>query len=176
MSSSFFSKLPPQEDGSVTVELALVAPILALTIIGIVDLSNAFSRKLAIEQGAHRAIEKVMQTTGVATVANTIKTEAVCQVNGMNTNGSCKSSPITEANVTVSYRLECATGATVNSTQTKTSSTEFDALSCSSGETERRYISVTVTDKYTPMFPVHFAAINADGTYHLSTTAGMRTQ
>jgi hypothetical protein len=35
---------------------------------------------------------------------------------------------------------------------------------------------VTVTDTYTPMFPIHFAGLNADGTYHLSATAGMRTQ
>ena len=31
--------------------------------IGIVDMSNAFSRKLTLEQGAQRAIEKIMQTT-----------------------------------------------------------------------------------------------------------------
>ena len=43
--------------------MALVAPIFALTVIGIVDMSNAYSRKLGAEQGAQRAIEKIMQTT-----------------------------------------------------------------------------------------------------------------
>ena len=33
--------------------------------IGVVDMSNAFGRKLALEQAAQRAIEKVMQTTAV---------------------------------------------------------------------------------------------------------------
>ena len=45
------------------IELALVAPVLALMVIGIVDMSNAFSRKLALEQGAQRASRKIMQTT-----------------------------------------------------------------------------------------------------------------
>jgi hypothetical protein len=36
---------------------------------------------------------------------------------------------------------------------------------------------VLVEDKYTPIFPVHFASFTAaDGTYHLSARAGMRTQ
>ena len=36
---------------------------------------------------------------------------------------------------------------------------------------------ITVNDKYTPMFPIHFAGLNSsDGTYHITATAGMRTQ
>ena len=38
------------------------------------------------------------------------------------------------------------------------------------------YVQVTVTDTYTPMFPIHFASFNStDHTYHLSATAGTRT-
>ena len=36
-----------------------------LMTIGVVDISNAFGRKLTLEQAAQRAIEKIMQTTGV---------------------------------------------------------------------------------------------------------------
>ena len=64
-------------------------------VVGIVDMSNAFSRKLALEQGAQRAIEKIMQTTADDTVEDTFKNEAVCQVNGTNADGTCKTSPIT---------------------------------------------------------------------------------
>ena len=45
--------------GAAVIELALVAPILAVMIIGVVDMSNGYSRKLALEQGSQRAIEKV---------------------------------------------------------------------------------------------------------------------
>src|SRR6059058_4638427 len=92
-------RLASDEHGAAVLELALVAPFLALMAIGIVDMSNAFSRKLALEQGAQRAIEKIMQTTEIDTVEGTLKTEAVCQVNGTNSDGSCKTSPITAANV-----------------------------------------------------------------------------
>ncbi len=169
--------LSANQRGAAVIELALVAPILALTVVGIVDMSNAFSRKLALEQGAQRAIEKIMQTTGEDTVAGTLKTEAVCQVNGMNTDGTCKTSPITASNVTVTYRLDCVdSGGVISSTQTSTDSDAFDLLTCSAVLKEAKYIQVAVTDKYTPMFSTHFLAFDtSDGTYHLSATAGMRT-
>jgi Flp pilus assembly protein TadG len=169
------SELRANERGAAIIELAMVAPVLALTVIGVVDMSNAFSRKLALEQGAQRAIEKVMQTTGDDTVESTIKTEVVCQVNGVNTDGTCKSTPITTSNVTVSYRLECTDSAGALTTQTSTDAVAFDAFVCPSSTKEARYIQVDVTDKYAPMFPVTFAALNSDGTYHVSATAGMRT-
>lgn len=164
--------------GGVIIELALVAPVLALLAIGIVDMSNAFSRKLGLEQGAQRAIEKIMQTTDDTTVENTLALEAVCQVNGVNPDGTCKTSPITTSNVTVTYRLECTNSAGVISSQTSTDSVLFDTFICGSGTTsEARFISVRVTDKYTPMFPLQtFAGLNSDGTYHISATAGMRQQ
>jgi hypothetical protein len=37
-------------------------------------------------------------------------------------------------------------------------------------------VQVTVTDKYAPLFPIHFAAFNtSDSTYHIAATAGTRT-
>ena len=164
--------------GAAVIEMALVAPVLALTVIGIVDMSNAYSRKLALEQGAQRAIEKIMQTTETSTVESTLTTEAVCQVNGMNADNTCKTSPITAANVTVTYRLECkdATGSIV-STSTTTDSAAFDALFCDPSQHEQRYLEVRLTDTYMPLFPIHFLSFNTgSGGYPISATAGMRTQ
>jgi len=161
--------------GAVIIELAMVAPVMALLAIGVVDMSNAFSRRLALEQGAQRAIEKIMQTTDDTTVEATLANEAVCQVNGM-TNGVCNTSPITASNVTVTYKLECTSSGGAVTTQSSTDANTFNGYTCASGSTQARYISVNVTDKYTPIFPVHFAAFNGDGTYHISTTAGMRMQ
>ena len=177
MISNLIQRLRSDDRGAAIIELALIAPVFALMTIGIVDMSNAFSRKLALEQGAQRAIEKIMQTTGQTTVEDTIKAEAVCQVNGVNADSTCKSSPITAADVTVTYRLEGTDAGGAVTTQTSTDSTAFDDFFCATGTvTEAKYIQVGVTDKYTPMFPIHFSALNGDGSYHLSATAGMRTK
>lgn len=172
-----FRKLAVDKRGVATIELALVAPTLALMAIGVVDLSNAFSRKLALEQGAQRAIEKIMQTTATSTVEDTLVTEAVCQVNGHNADGSCNTSPINASNVTVTFRLECVSSAGVISAQTSTSSSTFDSFTCSSGTMKQaRYIQIAIVDKYTPMFPAHYFGQKSDGTYHVSAIAGIRTK
>jgi len=165
-------RLARNDRGAAIIELALIAPVLALGVIGIVDISNAYSRKLAFEQGAQRAIEKIMQTTQDQTVDDTLKKEAVCQINGANTDGTCKSGVVSTSDVTVNYRLECTSGGTT------TVYTGVDAATdCSSNQKQAQYVSVTVTGTYTPMFSTHFASLNrGDGKYHLSATAGMRTQ
>ncbi len=171
-----FNRLRASERGTAIVELAIVAPFLALGVIGLVDISNAYSRKLALEQGAQRAVEKIMQTTDDSTVENTLTTEAVCQVNGMNSDGTCKTSPITASNVTVTWHLECTDSSGTMTTQSSTVAATFDAMTCPSGTAKlARYLQVGITDKYTPLFPVTFASFNSDGTYHLSATAGVRT-
>jgi Flp pilus assembly protein TadG len=171
------SRLANDRRGAAVIELALVAPVLTVLVIGIVDISNAFSRKLALEQGVQRAIERIMQTTANTTVENALATEVVCQVNGMNSDGTCKSSPITTSNVTVTFRLECTDSGGTMTTQTSTDATTFDSYNCGSGTvTEARYIEANVTDKYTPMFPITFSGLDSDGTYHISATAGMRTE
>ena len=171
-------KLLADTRGAAVVELALVVPVLLTTMVGVIDMSNAFSRKLALEQGAQRAIEKILQTTDDTTVEATLSNEVICQVNGTTTGGACKTTPIAASNVVVTYRLECKNGAGAIASQTSTVSTAFDAFVCASGTVSAaRYISVAVTDKYTPMFPIHFGSFNtSDGTYHLSATAGMRMQ
>lgn len=142
------------ERGVATIELALFAPILAGMVIGVVDMSNAYSRKLACEQAAQRAIEKVMQTTGEDTPAQTIIDEASAQAN------------IDPSKVTVNYRLEC----------NQVHIADYDA-ECATGETEARYIEVQVSDVYQPMFPIHFASYDSGaGGYRISAKAGMRTQ
>jgi Flp pilus assembly protein TadG len=155
--------LAGEERGAAIIELAFVAPVLALMTIGVVDLSNGFSRKLQLEQGAQRAIEKVMQTTGVLSVENTIKSEVVCQVNGTNADGTCKTSPITTDNVTVTHRVEC------NGTL------EADG-DCEDDQTESVWIKVTVWSEYKPLFPMKFSGVEANGKYRIEATSGMRTQ
>jgi Flp pilus assembly protein TadG len=163
--------------GAAVIEMALIAPVLALGVIGIVDVSNAYSRKLALEQGAQRAVEKIMNTTENASVESTLANEVQCQVNGSTTSGgvtTCNTSPT--QTITVTWRLDCTTGGVTVSTST-TDSAAYDALVAACASTTRAgYVQVTVTDKYSPLFPIHFAAFNiSDSTYHVSATAGVRT-
>ncbi len=156
-------------DGAALIELAMVAPVLALLTVGVVDLSNGFGRKLLLEQGAQRAVEKVMQTTGVLNVENTVINEVLCQVNGTNQDGSCKSAPLTAANVTVNHRLEC------DGVVTTTDLDGDGELDCASGQKESRWIQVVVWSDYNPVFPMHFSGVDTGGKYRIQAKAGMRT-
>jgi Flp pilus assembly protein TadG len=173
------SKLLRNQRGAAVIEMAMVAPVLALGVIGIVDVSNAYSRKLALEQGAQRAVEKIMNTTDDTTVEATLANEVKCQVNGSSTSGNVTvcNTRSTQA-ITVNWRLDCTIGGTTT-TQTTAVSGTYDGwvTACTTaGGTKTGYVSVTVTDKYSPMFPIHFAAFNtSDSTYHLIATAGVRT-
>jgi Flp pilus assembly protein TadG len=171
----FRRRLLRNQRGAAVIEMALIAPVLALGVIGIVDVSNAYSRKLALEQGAQRAVEKIMNTTETSTVEATLANEVQCQVNGVNADGTCKTSA-TQA-ITVTWRLDCTDSGGTVTTQTTTDSATYDLYTCAAGTVRQaRYVQVDVTDKYSPMFPIHFAAFNAgDSTYHLSATAGVRT-
>jgi len=156
-----FRRLSDDQSGAVLIEIALIAPMLALMVMAISDISTAFSKRLELEQAAQRAIEKVMQTTGEKTPEETIKSEAVCQYNGTNANGTCKTGRITEDDVTVQYTLTCDNVAK-----------SYDS-DCTSGQKEYRYIEATVVDTYTPMFPIHFGTSD-DDEYSLTAKAGVR--
>ena len=149
--------------GAAIIELAFVAPVIALMTVGVVDLSNGFSYKLRVEQAAHRSIEKVMQTTGVLSVEDTIANEAVCQFNGTKPDGTCKTLPLTAADVVVTHRLECNKVLTA-------------AEDCAAGQVESKWIQVQITTTYKPLFPLQFSGIDANGKYNIQATAGMRTE
>ena len=158
--------LRSDEGGAAIIELALVAPVLALLAVGMVDMSNAFSAKLQLEQAGQRAIEKVMQTTGEDTVENTIAAEAVCQFNGTGSDGKCKTAPLALSNVKVTHRLEC------DGVNKVTTDADTD---CPGVEKESKWVQVKIDYDFTPLFPIHFAGYK-DGKYHMSTIAGMRTE
>jgi Flp pilus assembly protein TadG len=170
------SRLLADKRGAVVIELALIAPVLALCIAGIVDMSNAYTKKLALEQGAQRAIEKIMNTTEDSTVETTLADEAECQINGSTTTDgvtTCNTSPT--QTITVTWRLDCTTGGTTTS-QSTTSSGTYDTYLHDCTGTKAGYVEVTVSDKYSPLFPIHFAGYNSsDKSYHISATAGVRT-
>ena len=146
----FFRKLARSTRGAATIELALVMPILTTMLIGVVDITTAFNRKLELEQAVQRSIERVMQTTTDETVEANIKQEAAAAAG------------ISEDDVIVTYTLTCNGVVTAYDTD------------CVGGQTEVRYVNVEATTTFTPMFPLAKLGMAQD---HFTITAetGIRT-
>lgn len=153
-------KFSRDERGAAIIEMALLLPILAAFVVGVADISRAYSQKLILEQAAYRAIERVQQYYATESTYDTLKTEVVSAAT------SAGFTDVTSNNVTVDFWLEC------NGTR----QTTYD-MECPTGNTQARWISVDVTHKFTPMFASSkWPGSNSDGTYTLHGRAGLRTQ
>ncbi|HEX6661438.1 MAG TPA: TadE/TadG family type IV pilus assembly protein [Sphingomicrobium sp.] len=153
------NKLRRCERGASIVEMALAAPILAALLIGMTDISRAYSMKLQLVQASQRTIEKLQQMSAPADPNNssTISTEGA---------NAATAAGYTGSTVTVTYRNECNGTATTNYTD-----------SCTTGQTQMKYVVVQISNSFTPMFGVtYFPTHNANGTVTLSGQAGIRVQ
>ncbi len=155
-----FRKLRGDESGAAIIEMALLLPVLATVVIGVADISRAYSQKLLLEQAAYRAIEKVQQYQAAESTYDTLKDEVVSAAT------AAGFSDVTASNVTVDYWLEC------NGVRQSTYDTN-----CSSTQVQARWISVDVTHNFTPMFASSkWPGSNSDGSFTLHGRAGLRTQ
>ena len=143
-------KLARSSDGTATIELALMLPIFASMLIGVVDITTAFNRKLEMEQAIQRAIERVMQTTTDYTVEQNIKAEAAVAAG------------INENDVIVTYSLTC-NGVVTDAT-----------LDCTPGQAEVRYTNVKASTIFTPMFPLSRLGLTASA-FTIDVETGIRT-
>jgi Flp pilus assembly protein TadG len=151
---AFIRSLARDERGASIIEMAMVAPVLATLLVGMVDISRAYSAKLQLEQAAQRSIEKVQQYRTTSSTFSTLQTEAA----------TAAGVPTTD--VVVDFWLEC------NGTR----QTSY-ATVCPSTDNRVRYITVSITKKFSPMFGTRFfPGANSDGTYTLDAQAGLRTQ
>lgn len=169
--ASRFSRLLADQQGAAVVELAIAAPILAVMIMGAADVGTAFSRKLALEQGAQRAVEKVMQTTELSTVQGTIADEVALQAN------------VDASQVTVTFprycnnRLMPLVDLDEDGIEDRDDEGFAKGAPCGSSETEVHYIQVVVTDEYEPIFPaLGMGRKLPNGNYKVEARAGMRTK
>jgi Flp pilus assembly pilin Flp len=148
------SRLARDDRGASIVELALVAPVMASLLIGMVDLSRAYSHKLKLEQAAQRAIEKVQQYQTTTSTYGTLQTEAAAAAG------------VPVGNVGIDYWLEC------NGVR----AADYNSV-CPSGQTYERRVLVEVYGTFSPVFRSRrWPGANTDGTFTLSGKAGMRTQ
>lgn len=159
-----FKLLRVDTRGGAVVELALAAPFLGALVVGMTDLSRAYAMKLRLAQAAQRAIESV-------------------QVNDKNTNdytglsaeatAAATAAGYSDSTVAVNYRLEC--NGAVNTQNT--TGAAINATCPSSTPTYARYVTVTVSNLYTPMFATsYFPGANAQGKVAVSGYAGLRVQ
>lgn len=140
--------------GTSGVELAIVAPFLALMVIGITDLSRGAAYKLQMQQAVHRGLE-MLTVAGQAVPDATIKAEA-------------ESAGGTGSTATVTRWLEC-------DNVTKTTAT------CPASEQTARYIRVSITGNFAPSFKLQsvakaFPGWKADGTIDISAQGVARYQ
>ena len=139
--------------GSSTVELALLCPILMITLAGSVDCARLISAKLRLQQAAERTAE--MATAGsIASAAFTsLQAEAAAAAN------------VPASQVTVSYWLECD----------GTRQSLFDGA-CTSGQQVGRFASISIASSFTPNFAWLLRSIGTSGNIPVSSSASVRVQ
>jgi Flp pilus assembly pilin Flp len=148
------TRLAQDDRGASIIELALVAPILASLLIGMVDLSRAYSHKLKMEQAAQRAIEKVQQYQTTTSTYGTLQAEAAAAAG------------VPAGNVGIDYWLEC------NGVR----AADYNSV-CANGQIYERRVLVEVYGTFSPIFRSRrWPGANSDGTFTITGKAGMRTQ
>ena len=155
-------KLLRDESGASIIEMALMMPVLATLLIGMVDISRGYSAKLFLEQAAQRSIERAMNGSKKTALFEALKDEAVAAAD------------VSASAVTVRYWLEC-NGVSQN-TDPATMKADYEDKVCGPGTTQARYVNVRIQKVFTPMFSTRFAGAGTDGTYLLVGEAGIRVQ
>ena len=152
--------LASDESGASLIEMGLALPILASLLIGMVDISRAYSAKLQLEQAAYRAIEKVQQYNTTSSTYNTLKSEAASAATAAGFQN------VTDSNVTIDFWLEC------NGTR----AADYNSV-CPANQTYARWVTVDINASFSPMFASRrWPGANSDGTFTLHGKAGLRTQ
>jgi Flp pilus assembly protein TadG len=136
--------------GTSTIELGLLAPLLATMLIGLVDISTAYSDMLRLEQVAQRTVERVQNSSFTPSMEATLEAEAVAAAGAGST-------------ATLTWWLEC------------NGAVEAWTDSCDDGETYARYVQLNVQKNYTPIILASFAGSQSNGNITLNGIAGVRT-
>ena len=148
--------LARHDRGAVAIELAVAAPVLAMMLIGLIDLSTSYSTKLRLEQIAQRTVEKVQATEFKPADAEDLEAEAQAAAEEAGFDG---------ATANVNYWMECD-GAVASSFTTP----------CTDGQVVARYMEMDIQHTFAPVIAARFTNSNADGTMTVHGVAGVRFQ
>lgn len=155
--------------GASVIEFAMAAPFLAALLLGIIELSRAYSDRLQLEQAAQRTVERVQQQRAASSDYSWMKTEAA-------TAAGITASP---SNPTVSQWLECTpTDGNGTTTGPPVSQGENSLAQQCPNDTDlpARYVSVSIQKTFTPAVSSRFLGTDANGNYTLTGEAGIRIQ
>ncbi|HET9810979.1 MAG TPA: TadE/TadG family type IV pilus assembly protein [Sphingomicrobium sp.] len=143
------------ERGNSFIEMALVAPVIATLLVGTIDISRACSDKLRLEQAAQHTIELVQRASYQTDDDADLEADAEAAA------GDGSSADVTAW-------LECD-GDGVH--------LDYDDATCDDGAAYARYVQITVSKPFTPLFGTRFfPGANDNGTVTISSTAGIRAQ
>lgn len=152
------------ERGTSLIEFAIAAPFMAALLVGVIDLSKAYSDRLELEQAAQRTIEKVQQERTTGSDYSALKAEAA----------AAAGITATTTNPSVTQWLECSSDGGVTWVSQGNNSL---ASQCPNGtDLPARYISITIQKTFDPVIGSRYLGANSDGTYTLTGTAGIRVQ
>jgi len=145
---SMLRRLWRDRRGASLIELALMSPILMVTVAGTVDGARLLGTKVRLQQAAERTAELASAGGASGSSFSTLQSEAATAAN------------VPASNVTVSSWLECD----------GTQQSSFDG-SCSSGQQVARYASIRIVGSFTPSFSIFFS-----GGIAVSGSASVRVQ
>lgn len=140
--------------GVALVETALIAPFLALVVMGTVDTARYGAAKMKLQQAVNRGLE-MSWMGGKATPVSDIQAQAAAQAD------------LSTSSVTITQTLECGGTATT-----------WTSTDCASGETAR-YTQIQISTNFTPSFALGSLAKmlgNANGVVPISATGVIRIQ
>jgi Flp pilus assembly protein TadG len=147
--------LARDERGTSLIEMAMIAPLLAALLVGVVDISRGVSVKLQVEQAAQRTIELVQRSEYKTSDKPTYEADA-------------QTAAGTGSTATLTAWLECnGNGVKLN----------IDTGTCADTDALAKYVQMTVQKPFTPMFGTRFfPGANSNGTVTVRATAGIRVQ
>lgn len=116
------------EKGTSVIELGAIVPLLAFLIIGVVDLSMAYSRRLGLEAAAERTLDNGISKGLVNSSFSYLQAEAATAAG------------VAQNNVTIDFWLECD----------GTRMTNYSDV-CTSGQQIARYLSIQIVGTFSPV-------------------------
>lgn len=154
--------LAADESGATLVEFGLFFPILALMVLGAIDLGRGLASRFELEQATQRTVELANLGTQLLGDYSFLRTEAA------------NAAGIPVAQVTLDQWLECRTSAGAIRREASFNGT------CQSGEQSARYVRITAWRDYVPNFAwipiVGRLGTGANGAIRLNAEAGVRVQ
>jgi Flp pilus assembly protein TadG len=151
---SLLRRLSRDRAGTSAVEMAIVTPVLFAALVGIFDLSRAFSARIDLVQAASRSAELATALGQVRTDYSFLQSEAVA---------AAAASGQTGATAAIDAWLECngVRQPSINGV-------------CPQGQAFARYVSVRVNGRYVPVFPA--AGLISPGGVPITGNATVRIQ